>query len=92
VALHTACRLALIAFATVALRGVLDGSEFQIVLILAIKIGVAFFGFGMIIGELARRLLGNMVISKIKKLSTKTQLRTITNNSVLNPERRRSRV
>lgn len=67
-ALHTACRLALIAFATVALRGALDGSEFRTVLILAIKIGAAFFGIGMIIGELARRLLEDIVISKIKKV------------------------
>lgn len=67
-ALHTACRLALIAFATVALRGALDGSEFRTVLILAIKIGAAFFGIGMIIGELARRLLEEIVISKIKKV------------------------
>lgn len=67
-ALHTACRLALIAFATVALRGTLDGSEFRTVLILAIKIGAAFFGIGMIIGELARRLLEDIVISKIKKV------------------------
>ena len=67
-ALHTASRLALIAFATVAFRGVLDGSEFRTVLILAIKIGAAFFGIGMIIGELARRLLEDIVISKIKKV------------------------
>ena len=67
-ALHTACRLALIAFATVALRGTLDGSEFRTVLILAIKIGAAFFGIGMIIGELARRLMEDIVISKIKKV------------------------
>ena len=67
-ALHTACRLALIAFATVAFRGALDGSEFRTVLILAIKIGAAFFGIGMIIGELARRLLEEIVISKIKKV------------------------
>ena len=67
-ALHIACRLALIAFATVALRGVLDGSEFQTVLILAIKIGAVFFGVGRIIGELTRRLLEDMVISKIKKV------------------------
>ena len=67
-ALHIACRLALIAFATVALRGVLDGSEFQTVLILAIKIGAVFFGIGLIIGELTRRLLEYMVISKIKKV------------------------
>ena len=67
-ALHTASRLALIAFATVALRGVLDGSEFRTVLILAIKIGVAFFGIGLIVGELARRLLEDIVISKIKKV------------------------
>ena len=67
-ALHIACRLALIAFATVALRGVLDGSEFQTVLILAIKIGAVFFGIGLIIGELTRRLLEDIVISKIKKV------------------------
>ena len=67
-ALHTACRLALIAFATVALRGALYGSEFRTVLILAIKIGAAFFGIGMIIGELARRLMEDIVISKIKKV------------------------
>ena len=67
-ALNTACRLALIAFATVALRGTLDGSEFRTVLILAIKIGAAFFGIGMIIGELARRLMEDIVISKIKKV------------------------
>ena len=67
-ALHTACRLALIAFATVALRGVLDGSEFRTVLILAIKNGTAFFGIRLIVGELARRLLEDMVISKIKKV------------------------
>ena len=67
-ALHTACRLALIAFATIALRGVLDGSEFQTVLILAIKIGAAFFGIGLIIGELARRLLEDMVMATIQKV------------------------
>ena len=67
-ALHTACRLALIAFATVALRGVLDNSEFQAVLILALQIGAVFFGIGLIIGELARRLLEDMVISKIRKV------------------------
>ncbi len=67
-ALHIACRLALIAFATVVLRGVLDGSEFQTVLTLAIKIGAVFFGIGLIIGELTRRLLEDMVISKIRKV------------------------
>jgi hypothetical protein len=68
VALHTAFRLALIAFATVALRGVLDGSEFQAVLILAMEIGAVFFGIGLIIGELARRLLEDMVMATIQKV------------------------
>lgn len=67
-ALHTACRLALIAFATVALRGVLDGSEFQAALTLAIKVAVIFFGIGLIIGELARRLTEDMVTAKIRKI------------------------
>lgn len=68
VALHTACRLALIAFATVAVRGVLNGSEFQATLILAMKIGAALFGTGLIIGELARRLIEDMVNSKITRV------------------------
>lgn len=67
-ALHTACRLALIAFATVALRGVLDGSEFQAALLLAIKVGAIFFGIGLITGELARRLTEDMVAAKIRKV------------------------
>ncbi len=67
-ALHTACRLALIAFATIALRGVLDRSEFQTVLILALQIGAAFFGIGLIIGDLARRLLEDLVTAKIRKV------------------------
>lgn len=67
-AFHTASRLALIAFATVALRGVLDSEEFQTVLILALKAGAAFFGVGLIIGELARRLVEDMVMAKIRKV------------------------
>lgn len=67
-ALHTACRLALIAFATIAIRGVLNGSEFQAVLMLAIRTGAVFFGIGLIVGELARRLLEDMVISRIRKV------------------------
>jgi len=84
VALHTACRLALIAFATVALRGVLDGSEFQAVLIQAIRIGAAFFGIGLMIGELTRRLLEDMVISKIRKIIDENAPRD--NNNQLSAE------
>lgn len=68
-ALHTACRIALIAFGTVALRGVLDGAEFQAALVLAMKFGAAFFGIGLIIGELAGRLVEDMVMVNIKKLT-----------------------
>ncbi|MDA1162633.1 MAG: hypothetical protein O3B13_06005 [Planctomycetota bacterium] len=67
-ALHTACRLALIAFATAALRGVLDDSEFQATLMFAIKCGVAFFVTGLITGELTRRLLEDMVLTKIRNV------------------------
>lgn len=67
-AIHTACRLALLAFATVALRGVLDGSEFRSTLKLALQVGAAAFGVGVIIGELARRLIEDAVLARVRKI------------------------
>lgn len=50
-----ASRLALIAFATVSVRGVIEFADFHVTLSAALKIAAVFFGFGLVVGELARR-------------------------------------
>jgi len=61
----------LIAFATVALRGVLDSAEFRSTLKLALQASAAAFGIGWIIGDLARRLIEDMVLAQIRKILDK---------------------
>ena len=75
VATHIACRLALIAFATVALRGVLEGSEFRSSLRLALQVAAGVFGVGIVIGELARRLIEDMVLATVRKIIDENTLR-----------------
>jgi len=61
VAMHVACRFALIAFATIALRGLLDGTDFEATTQEALKVGALFGLAGLIVGDLARRLIEDLV-------------------------------
>lgn len=51
-----ASRLALIAFAAATVRGLLEGTDFRGTLTGALMALAVFFGLGLILGELARRL------------------------------------
>lgn len=60
-ATNVGCRLVLIAFATIALRGVLDGTDFQSTAKRALMIAVCFWPIGLAVGDLARRLVEDLV-------------------------------
>ncbi len=56
-----ALRLALIAFATAAIQGLLTGAEFQPALKLALGAAFAFYVLGWLCGEMARRIVEESV-------------------------------
>ncbi len=59
--LHFAFQLALIAFATVTLKAVVNRADLEGSLTSALITGVAFGGLGLITGELARRIVEEQV-------------------------------
>ncbi len=59
--LHFAFQLALIAFATVTLKGVVSWTDLESSLTSALVTGLAFGGLGLITGELARRIVEEQV-------------------------------
>ena len=67
-ALHVACRLALIAFATVTIQGVLEGAAFEAVILSALQIGAGVFFTGLLIGEVTRRLIEDMVQATVRRI------------------------
>ncbi len=67
-ALHVACRLALIAFATVSAQGVLEGAVFEAVVLSALQIGAGVFFTGLLIGEVTRRLIEDMVQTTVRRI------------------------
>lgn len=52
-----ACRLALITFAVISLRGVVDGNDFVTTTKSALLYGALFWGFGWVVGGVAGRLM-----------------------------------
>lgn len=67
-ALHVATRLSLIAFATVGLRGILNGSDFQSTVNLALSAGAGVFAGGLVIGDLTRRLVEDAVLTNVRRI------------------------
>ena len=63
-----ATRISMITFATVCLRGMLLGSEFLGTIRSALFAGAGFYCFGVIIGEIARRIVEESVQSEFEKL------------------------
>ena len=63
-----ATRLAMITFATVCLRGMLLGSEFPGTIRSALYAGAGFYCLGVILGEIARRVVEESVQSELEKL------------------------
>lgn len=61
VAIDVSSRLALIAFATVALRGVLDGATFEATVTGALTAAVILWPIGFGLGDLGRRLVDDLV-------------------------------
>lgn len=60
-AMSVGCRLAHIAFATIALRGVLDGADFHGTAYRAVWVAFCVWPIGLIVGDLARRLVEDLV-------------------------------
>ena len=56
-ALHYAFRLSLIAFATESVRGIISHSDFIGATQSALLAAVIFFGLGLVLGEIATRLV-----------------------------------
>lgn len=67
-AFHVASRLALIASATMALRGVLSGSSFESTVLPALLAGAGAYATGLIIGELTRRLIEDIVQADVRRI------------------------
>ena len=63
-----ASRLSLIAFATVSIRGVITGTEFEGTLKSALIAAAVFYGLGLVVGELARRVIEDNVRSEFERL------------------------
>lgn len=67
-ALHVAHRLTLIAFATVAMRGVLDRAGLEATLNTALLAGAIAFPIGLVLGDLARRLIEDTVRTEVERV------------------------
>jgi len=61
----------MIAFATASLRAMLTGAGFELGIKTAIAAGAGFFGLGLVVGELARRVVEESV--EIGLSETQTQ-------------------
>jgi len=68
VAGHFAFRLSLIAFATASLRGLIGGIDFSDALTTALAAAALFYGLGLIIGELTRRVIEEHVQAEFDRL------------------------
>ena len=64
-----AARLSLIAFAVVTLRGAIESAEFHGTMTAAMLAAAAFFGLGLVAGELARRTVEEIAHKEFEKLS-----------------------
>lgn len=62
-----ASRLSLIAFAVIALRGLIDGSDFAGTTKTALMYGALFWGFGWAIGGVAGRLMEEAARSEFER-------------------------
>jgi len=72
VAGHFAFRLSLIAFATASLRGLIAGVDFSDALKTALVAAALFYGLGLIVGELARRVIEEHVQAEFDRLDDRT--------------------
>lgn len=66
-ALHYAFRLSLIAFATESVRGILSHSDFIDATQSALIAAVIFFGLGLMLGEVATRLVEESARASFEK-------------------------
>jgi hypothetical protein len=67
-AVQFASRLSLIAFATVSFRGMLTSIDFEGSLKAALIAAAGFYGLGLVLGELARRVVEESVASELSNL------------------------
>lgn len=65
---HVAHRLTLIAFATVTMRGVLDQAGLEATLQAALLAGAIAFPIGLVLGDLARRLIEDIVRTEVERV------------------------
>ncbi len=68
VAGHFATRLALIAFSTVALCGVLDNTDFRGCLQTALLTAIVFCGIGYLVGEIARLVVEEATTAEVERM------------------------
>ncbi len=64
-----ASRLALIAFAAASLRGLISGAAFQGTLQAALVAMAVFYGLGLVLGDLARRVVEEHVLAEWARLT-----------------------
>jgi hypothetical protein len=63
-----ASRLSLVAFATAAARGLLASTPFAAAIYSALVAGAAFYGIGLLLGDLARRLVEEHARSEFERI------------------------
>lgn len=68
-AIPFASRLALIAFATATLRGLLEGGDFRGTMWAALVALAAFYGLGLVLGDLARRLAEESARTELARMT-----------------------
>ena len=69
-AVQFASRLSLIAFATMSVRGILTAADFEGALKAALIAAAGFYGLGLVVGELARRVIEENVAKELAYLET----------------------
>ena len=69
---HFAFRLSLIAFATASLRGLIGGTDFSGGLKTALVAAALFYGLGLIVGEMARRVVEEHVQAEFDRRNNRT--------------------
>ena len=65
-----ASRLSLIAFGVAVMRGLLSGADFQGSLQSALLAAAVFYGFGLVCGDLARRLVEEAATAEFERATT----------------------
>ena len=68
VAKQFASRLSLIAFSTASLRGLLCGADFEGTMRTALIVTAVFYGLGLILGDLARRVVEENVELEVQRM------------------------